>query len=125
MMIATLNEMPHDPCNYMKEWLLLHYYDEEKHKTLSDQHKQASIDTVIRQRDGPFTPSSQNKKIGVRDLENLKDEIAKLKNQRIQILHYKQSFWSLTHNLREYCDNSTRLDTALAEQRSMPLDLSS
>lgn len=36
-MIATLNQMPTEPCIFMKQWLLLHFYDKE-HADIIQEH---------------------------------------------------------------------------------------
>jgi hypothetical protein len=66
--------MPDDPCLFMRDWLKFHFGDDSVNTLEIEEKKE------------------QPKPIGKADLHALREEVAKLKSQRMEILHFRHSF---------------------------------
>ena len=85
MMIATLNRMPEEPCEFMKDYISLHYLD----MTTSD----------IGPEDAD--KSKDRSRIGSKDLDSLRNEVEELKDQHEKFKSIKNTFKSFSKRFYE------------------------
>lgn len=86
MMIATLNSMPEEPTEFMKEYIRTHYTnDEDTPQPTPTETERAKME--------------ERQLVGVKDLARLKAEIAELQATKSKFLAYKAAFTNMHKSL--------------------------
>ena len=86
MMIATLNQMPEEPTEFMKEYIRTHYTnDEDTPQPTPTETERAKME--------------ERQLVGVKDLKRLKAEIAELQATKNKFLAYKSAFTNMHKSL--------------------------
>ena len=87
MMIATLNAMPEEPTEFMKEYIRTHYTSEgESPSSAPTPRARAQME--------------ERQQVGVKDLARLKEEIAELNAMKDKYTAYKAAFTDMHKNLQ-------------------------
>ena len=91
MMIATLNNMPEEPAEHMKDYINLHYFYEQKALNRSESMGSVTHDGI--------------KRSGLRrkDLSDLREELERIKVEHKKFNDAKQAFGNFTKKMNEIC----------------------
>ena len=86
MMIATLNKMPEEPSQFMKDYISLHYFfEQEKNASIESQKD----DTELRAR------------VRSKDLVKLRQEVQIMKEENARFNNLKVAFLGFTKKMNE------------------------
>ena len=82
-MVATLNKMPEEPAQFMRDYISLHYFFErvQPEKILSDREQQA------------------RKGLRLQDLDDLKEEVKALEREKYRFSNLKKAFVGFTKKM--------------------------
>ena len=87
MMVATLNKMPEDPAQHMKDYISLHYFFEKENKNTSVQSQQADEEMRANLRS--------------QDLKDLKKELQLMQEENLKFKNLKTAFTNFTRKMNE------------------------
>ena len=91
MMIATLNQMPEEPAQHMKDYIGLHYFYEQK----------PAITEMT-----PLTDAEKRKGLRVKDLEDLRVECNRLRIEKDKFTALKTAFHTINKDMNEISADS-------------------
>ena len=106
-MIATLNVMPDDPAQHMKEYINLHYFFETRPKDSSkDLAAATDKEKEIELREG----------LRLRDLDALKKEVSLLRQEHQKFTQFRLSaFTGFTRRMNEISNKETKSDVEVKD----------